>query len=169
MAARPMVGLSHLEYRVAAAVGVWYHNRRGSGLLSGLKSAKAFAGGSEVTPDELIDAAGYAFRGWFRAAVAWFVLFAGYGLLFDGLFYTPNSPIALLPIAVFGAGMLGSFVETSTIKTRLTFLVNASNRAAGADYAAPKYAAPKFYDFWIGVVVTVFIFLVFIFGFVVPA
>ncbi|HEY4458962.1 MAG TPA: hypothetical protein VGN81_31905, partial [Pseudonocardiaceae bacterium] len=82
---------------------------------------------------------------------------------------TRTSPIAFLPVAVFGAGLIGSIVETVFIRTRLNFLVNASIRSGGSDYTPPKYAAPKFYDFWIGIGVAIFMLVVFIFGFVVPA
>lgn len=86
-----------------------------------------------------------------------------FGIVFDEFFYSRKNIAPFVVVAVLGALTVGALVELAIIRIRLRFLIGFESSHGGGS-SPPKWMVPKFYDFWLGFVVTAFMVPVFLLG-----
>lgn len=150
--------LNHLEYRLAVAMGTWYCALRHVQPSEELVSARQILVDPTPPADRQVSAAAFANRAWLGILVILLVPFLGYGLLFDGLFYTRSNVAPFIPEVVFGALFVGSIVEALVVRLRARLLVWSDERHDGQ---LARWVLPTPYDFWPGVVAAIVVIPVF--------
>jgi hypothetical protein len=152
-----------VEYRLVVALGSQYCRIRQIAPGAELTSAREITKNRHPSPEDILAAANYAFRIWFRILVTFMALLVILGAIYDKFFFTRSS---LVPFIFFGAIialLIGSACEVALIKSRLGFLVVWYARISKSEYP-PRRVMPKIYDFWLGVVVMLIFFPIVAFG-----